>query len=75
MEFVIERTIAPAAPAVVPAPDQPTAYTWRLVAAAGTLCQSPEPYQSVALARGSIAQFKRSASGVRFAKVREAQDA
>lgn len=75
MEFLIERTIAPAAPAVVPAPEQPTVYTWRLVAATGTLCRSPEPYQSISLARGSIAQFKRSASAVRYAKVKEPQGA
>jgi hypothetical protein len=54
---------------------RPPLYTWRLVAATGAIARSPESYGSVSLARGSIAQFKRSASGVRYARVQEPQDA
>lgn len=54
---------------------RPEKFTWRLVAATGTLARSPESYASLPLARGSIAQFKRSASGVRYAKVMDPQDA
>lgn len=70
MEFVISRV-----PEVVPDPNfgvmdtSEHVYTWKLIAATGPVAQSPEEYPSEALARGAIAQFKRSASGVRFAKV------
>lgn len=50
-------------------------FTWRLVATMGTRCRSAQSFESIALARGDIADFKRSASGARFAKVKEPQDA
>jgi hypothetical protein len=56
-------------------PSGEDAFEWRLVAATGDMARSPAHYGSVALARNSIAQFKRSASGVRYARVQEPQDA
>jgi hypothetical protein len=50
-------------------------FSWRLIAASGALCRSVDGFQSLALARGNIADFKRSASGARFAKVVDPQDA
>lgn len=64
MHFQIERESAP-----LLSFSGGQGYTWRLVATTGTLCRAPETYGSIALARGAIAQFKRSASGIRFAKV------
>lgn len=64
MQFVLIPPTEPAADVMIH-----WQWRWKLVAATGPLAQSPQDYASEALARGAIAQFKRSASGVRFAKV------